>query len=61
MQKGLDPDDWKPMTSVGLDLGLSAEEADHLLVRADLLIQHMLARLGMRVRFVLKPSRRRVA
>jgi predicted XRE-type DNA-binding protein len=86
------------------DLGFSAEEAAHLLVRADLLIQlqkalasrgltqakaakilrvtqprvsdlvrgridlfstdsliDMLARLGMHVRFVLTPSRRRVA
>ncbi len=86
------------------DLGFSAEEAEHLLVRADLLIQlqkvlasrgltqakaakilrvtqprvsdllrgridlfstdsliDMLARLGVHVRFVLKPSRRRVA
>jgi len=86
------------------DLGFPAEEAEHLLVRADLLIQlqkalaargltqtkvarllrvtqprvsdllrgridlfstdsiiDMLARLGVHVRFVLKPSRRRVA
>lgn len=86
------------------DLGFSAEEAEHLLVRADLLIQvqktiaargltqakaakllrvtqprvsdllrgridlfstdsliDMLARLGVRVRLVLKPVRRRVA
>ncbi len=86
------------------DLGFSVEEAEHLLVRADLLIQlqkalasrgltqakaakilrvtqprvsdllrgpidlfstdsliDMLARLGVHVRFVLKPSRRRVA
>lgn len=86
------------------DLGFSAEEAEHLLVRADLLIQlqkvlasrgltqakaakilrvtqprvsdllrgridlfstdsliDMLARLGVHVRFVLKPSRPRVA
>jgi predicted XRE-type DNA-binding protein len=86
------------------DLGFSAEESEHLLVRADLLLQlqkalvarrltqaraasllrvtqprisdllrgridlfstdtliGMLARLGMRVRFVLKPARRRVA
>jgi predicted XRE-type DNA-binding protein len=86
------------------DLGFSQEEAEHLLVRADLLIQlqkaitareltqakaakllrvtqprvsdllrgridlfstdsliDMLARLGVRVRFVLKPTRRRVA
>ena len=86
------------------DLGFSSEEAEHLLVRADLLIQlqkalasrgltqakaarilrvtqprvsdllrgridlfstdsliDMLARLGVQVRFVLKPSRRRVA
>jgi predicted XRE-type DNA-binding protein len=85
------------------DLGFSAEEAEHLLVRADLLIQlqkalasrgltqvkaakilrvtqprvsdllrgridlfstdsviDMLARLGIHVRFVLKPSRRRL-
>src|SRR6266571_7425842 len=84
------------------DLGFSAEEAEHLLIRADLLIQlqkaivsrglrqakaakilrvtqprvsdllrgridlfstdcliDMLARLGVHVRFVLKPSRRR--
>ena len=86
------------------DLGFPAEEAEHLLIRADLLIQlqkvlaargltqaktakllrvtqprvsdllrgridlfstdsliDMLARLGVHVRFVLKPSRRRVA
>lgn len=86
------------------DLGFAAEEAEHLLVRADLLIQlqkalasrgltqgkaakllrvtqprisdllrgridlfstdsliDMLARLGIHVRFVLRPSRRRVA
>ncbi len=86
------------------DLGFSTEEAEHLLVRADLLIQlqkalasrqltqakaarllrvtqprvsdllrgrvdlfstdsliDMLARLGVHVRFVLKPGRRRVA
>jgi predicted XRE-type DNA-binding protein len=86
------------------DLGFSAEESEHLLVRADLLLQlqkaltargltqarsakllhvtqprvsdllrgrldlfstdtliDMLARLGVRVRFVLKPARRRVA
>jgi len=86
------------------DLGFSQEEAEHLLVRSDLLIQlqkaitargltqakaakllrvtqprvsdllrgridlfstdsliDMLARLGVRVRFVLKPTRRRVA
>ncbi|MGQ0736978.1 MAG: helix-turn-helix domain-containing protein [Acidobacteriota bacterium] len=86
------------------DLGFSPEESEHLLVRADLLIQlqkalgsrgltqakaakilhvtqprvsdvlrgridlfstdsliDMLARLGVHVRFVLKPSRRRVA
>ena len=86
------------------DLGFAAEEAEHLLVRADLLIQlqkalasrgltqakaakilritqprvsdllrgridlfstdsliDMLARLGVQVRIVLKPSRRRVA
>jgi predicted XRE-type DNA-binding protein len=86
------------------DLGFPPEEAEHLLVRADLLIQlqkviaskgltqakaarilrvtqprvsdllrgridlfstdsliDMLARLGVQVRFVLKPSRRRVA
>lgn len=86
------------------DLGFSTEHAEHLLVRADLLIQlqkalgsrgltqaeaakilrvtqprvsdllrgridlfstdsliDMLARLGVQVRFVLKPSRRRVA
>lgn len=86
------------------DLGFSAEEAEHLLVRADLLLQvqkilsargltqaasarllhvtqprvsdllrgridlfstdsliDMLSRLGVRVRFVLKPGRRRVA
>ena len=85
------------------DLGFSSDEAEHLLVRADLLIQlqkaiatrgltqtkaakllrvtqprvsdllrgrldlfstdaliDMLARLGVRVRFVLKPSRRRL-
>ncbi|MCA1558981.1 MAG: XRE family transcriptional regulator [Acidobacteria bacterium] len=80
VQQGLDPDDWKPMTSVGLgvreiriqtelahrvfyvatelkmpkksslkvtpssgnvfrDLGFSADQAEHLLIRADLLIQ----------------------
>ncbi len=86
------------------DLGFSAEESEHLLVRADLLLQlqkgltargltqarsakllhvtqprvsdllrgrldlfstdtliDILARLGVRVRFVLKPARRRVA
>jgi predicted XRE-type DNA-binding protein len=86
------------------DLGFSAEESEHLLVRADLLIQlqkvltareltqaraakilhvtqprvsallrgridlfstdsliDMLARLGVQVRFVVKPTRRRVA
>jgi predicted XRE-type DNA-binding protein len=86
------------------DLGFSADEAEHLLVRADLLIQlqkvlasrgltqakaakilrvtqprvsdmlrkridlfstdsliDMLARLGVQMRFVLKPARRRVA
>lgn len=86
------------------DLGFAADEAEHLLVRADLLIQlqkaiaargltqaktakilrvtqprvsdvlrgrldlfstdsliDMLARLGVQVRFVLKPTRRRVA
>ena len=42
------------------DLGFAAAAAEHLLIRADLLIQiDMLARLGVRVRFVLKSSRRR--
>lgn len=94
-----------PSTSnVFRDLGFSAEESEHLLVRADLLLQlqkilaareltqvqaakllrvtqprvsdllrgridlfstdsliDMLARVGVRVRFVLKPTRRRVA
>jgi predicted XRE-type DNA-binding protein len=54
VQQGLDPNDWKPMSSVTQrndvrvtessgnvfrDLGFPRDEAEHLLVRADLLIQ----------------------